>query len=463
MRKTLRFYFALFFAKCTALVLKLIGRKGTSMPGSWAIILCPDFLGRITKPRTILGITGTNGKTTVANMIGDILTANGIAFTCNRAGSNVNTGIASALIADSDLLGHPKHELAVFELDERSSPKLYPYLQPDFLVCTNIFRDSCKRNAHAEFILNILNKEIPKRTKLILNGDDPLCSSIAPENDRTYFGINHLEGDKTVCENIVNDAPVCPNCFGPLVHDVVRYHHIGRAHCEACGYHSPEIDDLATDVNLNAMTMTVKSGGEQHTYALPNGSTINIYNTLAVISALLAFGLTPEQIRVPLETLHISETRYMETETPNGKKIILHLAKAQNPIACSRAFENVRNAPGKKSVLLLLDDRHDAAHTVESKAWLYDTDFEFLNDDSVVQLILVGARHYDTYLRALLADIPESRIVHMRNERDAVSVLDKQADTVFILYEIHSISLSEEIRQSILDSAWAKREECAED
>ena len=102
-------------------------------------------------------------------------------------------------------------------------------------------------------------------------------------------------------------------------------------------------------------------------------------------------------------------------------------------------------------------------HTVESKAWLYDTDFEFLNDDSIVQLILVGARHYDTYLRALLADIPENRITHMRNERDAVSALDAHADTIFILYEIHSISLSEEIRQSILDSAWAKGEKPAGD
>lgn len=44
MKRNLRFYFALLFARGTALVLKLIGRKGTSMPGSWAIILCPDFI-----------------------------------------------------------------------------------------------------------------------------------------------------------------------------------------------------------------------------------------------------------------------------------------------------------------------------------------------------------------------------------------------------------------------------------
>ena len=80
MKRNLRFYFALMFARGTALVLKLIGRKGTSMPGSWAIILCPDFIGRMPKPKKIIGITGTNGKTTVSNMIEDVLEDNGIEF-----------------------------------------------------------------------------------------------------------------------------------------------------------------------------------------------------------------------------------------------------------------------------------------------------------------------------------------------------------------------------------------------
>ena len=158
MKRNLRFYFALLFARGTALVLKLIGRKGTSMPGSWAIILCPDFIGRMPKPEKIIGITGTNGKTTVSNMIEDVLEDNGIDFICNRSGTNVHTGIASTLIANSRFFGKPKHKLAVFEMDERSAPNFFPYMQPDILLCTNIFRDSYKRNAHAEFILDILNR-----------------------------------------------------------------------------------------------------------------------------------------------------------------------------------------------------------------------------------------------------------------------------------------------------------------
>ena len=62
MKRNLRFYFALLFAKGTALVLKLIGRKGTSMPGQLGHHPVARTLGRMPRPKTVIGITGTNGK-----------------------------------------------------------------------------------------------------------------------------------------------------------------------------------------------------------------------------------------------------------------------------------------------------------------------------------------------------------------------------------------------------------------
>ncbi len=441
MKRNLRFYFALMFARGTALVLKLIGRKGTSMPGSWAIILCPDFIGRMPKPEKIIGITGTNGKTTVANMIEDVLEDNGIDFICNRSGTNVHTGIASTLIANSRFFGKPKHKLAVFEMDERSAPNFFPYMQPDILLCTNIFRDSYKRNAHAEFILDVLNREIPKGTRLVLNADDPLCSSIGPENERVYYGIDHLDTDKETCDNIVNDVPVCPKCFGPLVRDVVRYHHIGRVHCENCGYRSPEPDYRATDVDIAHMRMTVEKDGRADVYPLANANNINIYNSLAAVAMLREFGLTPEQIEKSFRKMGITKTRYSETVV-GDKQIILQLAKGQNPIACSRVFENVRNMPGKKAVILILDDYFDSRRTVENTAWLYDTDFEFLNDESIVQVVIGGVRHQDTYVRALLAGILPERICHVREETETPKRVTLDVDTIFVLHDINAIRLA---------------------
>lgn len=449
MKRNLRFYFALFFAKGTALVLKLIRRKGTSMPGSWAIILCPDFLGRMPRPKTVIGITGTNGKTTVANMVEDVLEDNGYDFVCNRSGTNVNTGVASSLIANSTFFGKPRKELAIFELDERSSPKILPYIKPDLLLCTNIFRDSYKRNAHMEFILGILNDYIPENTRLILNADDLLCAGIRPQNPRTYFGIDHTEGDKQECDNIVRDITACPECGARLQWDVVRYHHIGRAHCPRCGFQSPEPDYRVEHIDTGAHSMAVSIRGKRYEYPIPNDNTINVYNSLSAVAMLSEFGLTQEQIQASMQKLTISETRYSEEEI-GGRKVILHLAKGQNPIACSRAFENVRDYPGKKAVIMFLDDYFDAAHSVENISWFFDTDFEFLHDDSIVQVIEAGARHWDAYVRLLLAGVPEERISHREeNELAAQALRAQDVDAVFILYDVYTIGLANRVKEQV--------------
>lgn len=449
MKRNLRFYFALFFAKGTALVLKLIGRKGTSMPGSWAIILCPDFLGRMPRPKTVIGITGTNGKTTVSNMVEDVLTDNGYDFMCNRSGTNVATGVASVLIANSTLFGKPKKDMAVFELDERSSPHILPFLKPDVLLCTNIFRDSYKRNAHMEFITDILNKNIPDSTKLVLNADDLLCAGLKPENNRKYFGIAKMDGETAECNNIVRDVAVCPKCGAPLEWDFVRYHHIGRATCTKCGFTSPTANYTVTKIDSENSKMTVTVNGKAAHFALPNDNLINVYNSLSAVALLSEIGVTSEKIAASMDKLTISESRYHEDEV-NGKKVILHLAKGQNPIACSRAFENIHDYPGKKSVILFLDDYFDALHSVENIAWFYDTDFEFLNDESIVQIIAAGARHHDVYLRLLLAGVDDEKIVHLEDNEKAAEQLDPTiTDAAFILYDVYTIGLANRTREQV--------------
>ena len=144
----MRFIIALWLAKAVQLLLKILGKKATYFAGKVAVTICPDFLGRIGKPARIIGVTGTNGKTTVNNLLTDALEHLGVPVISNRYGSNINAGIATALISGSTLTGKPKKETAVLELDERSARLIYPYIKPDFLVITNLFRDSMRRNAH---------------------------------------------------------------------------------------------------------------------------------------------------------------------------------------------------------------------------------------------------------------------------------------------------------------------------
>lgn len=463
MKKTLKFFIVLYLAKLARIALKIIGRDATYFPGKLAVTLCPDFLGRIDKPKTIIGVTGTNGKTTVCNMIEDTLRDNGYDFMDNHLGSNINSGIASTLIENATLSGKVKKEMAVFEIDERSAVKVYPYVIPTYLVCTNLFRDSLKRNAHTEFIFDILNRNIPSKTKLILNGDDLIVSNLAEKNERVYFGIERLDTDTDVCHNIARDITVCPKCDSKLVYDFVRYHHIGRAHCSKCDFTSPNIDYDVTNLDFENMKMTIQSKGKEEQYDLINNNIINIYNMLATISVLRELNIDPKAINESLKKQEIVDTRYSK-EMIDGIEIVTHLAKGMNPIACSRVFDYVRKEKGNKAVILLLDDLHEAANSSENIAWQYDTDYEFLNDDSIKQILMAGARHLDGYVRLQIAGVPKEKIIHQRNELELVNALClKGIDKIFILHDLYAISLKNKIKERVEMKIRQQKEELSEE
>ena len=121
-----------------------------------------------------------------------------------------------------------------------------------------------------------------------------------------------------------------------------------------------------------------------------------------------------------------------------------------NPIACSRVFDYVRKYKGNKSVVLYLDDLHEAENGSENTAWQYDTDYEFLNDDSIKQIIIAGARYLDGLVRLELAGIDREKIVYGRDE---LSTLDKLKldgiDTVFILHDLYSIELKDSAKNKV--------------
>ena len=124
--KKLSFYVALYAAKCAQFTMQILGRNATYLPGKIAVKISKDFLGYLTPPKTVIAVTGTNGKTTVSNLVASILKENGYSITNNSFGSNVQAGVISALIADSTFGGKPKKDIAVLEVDERSSLLIYP-------------------------------------------------------------------------------------------------------------------------------------------------------------------------------------------------------------------------------------------------------------------------------------------------------------------------------------------------
>ena len=89
--KKIRYYLALIIAKTAQFLMKLLGRNATYLPGKIAVTVSKDFLAHIKPPKTVIAVTGTNGKTTVSNLLSSILTENGYSITNNSFGSNRNS------------------------------------------------------------------------------------------------------------------------------------------------------------------------------------------------------------------------------------------------------------------------------------------------------------------------------------------------------------------------------------
>lgn len=446
----LRFYIALWAAKLSIVALKITRHNGTNFPGVLALKICPQFLKYAGKPEGIIAVTGTNGKTTVCNMLLDILTMDGKRVLNNKMGSNINSGIASSLIYGSGLTGKCRYKIGVFEVDERSALRVFPYMKPDYLLITNLSRDSIMRNGHPEYIAGILDRYIPETTKLILNADDLISSAVAPRNSRAYFGIEKMQGDIKECINLINDMQICPKCNHMLEYEYLRYNHIGKAYCPACGFKAPGYDYSGTNVSVEDMTIDVADREGTGHYRLLNESVFNIYNVVSVVALLREMGYSHNTIQGFFEKLNIVGSRFDE-EHVGDKTLYRLLAKEKNAFATSRVFDYISTLPGDKEIILMNSCQGDMRHWSENTCWLYDCDFEFLNRDNIKNIVVCGPRRLDHRLRLLLAGVGEDRITYAEKEIDAPDKLKLfQNDNIFVLYGTDSIALGMKVADKVL-------------
>ena len=447
----LKFFIGLIIAKVLSIFIRILFKnRGTHMPGAIAIKICPDFLSKIGRPDKIIAVTGTNGKTSTSNLINEVLNKNGITTINNSKGSNMPAGIASSLIEKCNLKGYVKEEVAVFEVDERASYFIYTHMPPTYLICTNLFRDSIKRNGHAEFILTKIKSAVPNSTTLILNADDLISSNIGDKNKKIYFSLDKLDIDPKENNSLVSDINICPECKNKLIFNYRHYNHIGNVKCSNCDFKSPISNFIGCDVDFNSKTFYIKEKNKKVKYDMISDTVFNLYNTIGVIAVLRTFGLGHNQIRLGLKGASIKSSRYDISKI--GKlEVITMLSKNQNPISSSRALDYVSNIPGNKVIVLLLTDTKDKVHGSEDISWLYDTDFEYLNKNNIKQVIACGNRCYDLSLRLKLAGIDENIIDTVLDYNDIEDKIKRKGiDKIFVLYEIYGNDIEYKLKKSIV-------------
>lgn len=435
----MRVLLTIWVTKLAVLALRVLGRAGTHVPGLIARRLHPGIIGAIQRPAHVVVVTGTNGKTTVSNLLAQALEAEGLRVASNRNGSNLAAGVAAALIGAVSWNGRSRADIAVLEMDERSARLILPELAPDLLICMNLTRDSIKRNAHPEYIAWILSSALSTRTALILNADDLIASSLGTAaNPRTHFAVDRLPSDGEHPRGAAVDVAICPVCDHRLDWEYWRFNHIGKVTCASCGFRSPDAEYRASGIDAAAGTVSLSFGDERRPAHLINANIVNVYNEIAVAAALDHLGIPRDHIVRAFETLQPPTTRFAAQQI-GAVQLVRLLTKGLVGVACSRSFEYVASLVGRKVAVLTIDEVSERVTDVENTAWIYDADYEYLADDQLAQIVVGGVRRHDHALRLALAGVDPARVETVESETAAADLINLQGiDEVFNLHSVHN-------------------------
>ena len=399
--------------KLTREGLRATGRGATALPGLVALTVDPNFIGALSAELAhgVACVSGTNGKTTTARMLADITRTAGWDPIHNRSGSNLDRGVAAALLAHSSWSAEPRGNFGLFEIDEASLPSAVGRLRPRVVVITNLFRDQMDRY----FELDTLAKKIgdalaalPAATTLVLNADDPLVANLALRRDAktVFFGVDDLDVGGVVPQAI-SDATRCPRCKSPLKYTRVVLAHVGDWSCSSCGLTRPRRDVAATKVVLapggSEITLAGTVGNVFEPVRVPIPGLYNAYNALAALAAARALDLGLAEAIGALANFRPAFGR-LETIEHQGRTLRLVLVK--NPAGFNAAIGALLETGRTPRLLAALSDRDADGRDV---SWIWDADFEALAP-SVEHVVITGLRGRDLALRFKYAGLARERM-----------------------------------------------------
>ncbi len=433
---------AVWLGKMLTLLGKLMGKMSSSAPGEYALKICPSLVNGLNNSvrKGIIVTCGTNGKTTTNNLICSVLEKKGYKVLCNRLGANMLSGVATAMLDEMNIFGKLMVDYACLEIDEAYAPIVFDKIKPDVMIVTNLFRDQLDRYGETDITSELLTKAIKKAdgVKLILNGDDPLCAQFGLIDgvNAKYYGVSEKVTDE---ENTSKEGRRCPICRNELNYSLSHYSQLGIYDCSGCSFKRPEINYNITDVSLDT-PMRFKVNGKE-TEVNYKGF-YNIYNIASVYAALDVLGEETDNFTELLAGYKPQIGRMQEFNF--NKPVILSLSK--NPAGFNQAISTLNCDKRKKDIIIAVNDKVSDGRDV---SWLWDVDFEKLNNENLNFLAVTGMRVYDVALRFKYDNIDADMVTTSMKEA-IIKSLSTDSEVTYVIVNYTALFPTEKILNNLL-------------
>lgn len=274
----------------------------------------------------VVGITGSNGKTTTKDMVASVL---GAAFRVHKTAGNLNNHIGLPLTV---LQLDETIDVAVLEMGMSGFGEielLASIGKPDIAIITNIgdahMLQLGSREGIAKAKLEIV-AGLKRGGLLLINGDEPLLTGDAELKDRLSAAAAEMQTFGLQADNDWHAANM-----------------------------SISTTSSAFDIVAGGAVRKGLDAGELRYAFIPLPGQHNVSNALAAVAAAVRLGVPGESIRQGLQAIQLTGMRIEPVRAQNGA-ILLNDAYNANPTAVRAAIDLVAQLSGYRRKWLVLGD-----------------------------------------------------------------------------------------------------------
>jgi len=430
----MRRFFAILINNFITYICKLFRFNGSQFPGSVVYdYIDKDILSKIKYPNITIAVTGSAGKGSACKLIKEIFEDNGYSVALNENGSNGINGSISMILNNTTLFGKFKKDVLLLECDERHLKLIWDKVKPKYMLITNITRDQPTRNATPINVFKDVTSIIDDSIHLFINADDPLLNRLkyTHHGKITTFGLDKLNDDikHPLLNNI--DFAYCPNCHKKLKYTYYHYGHLGKYSCPNCDFKRETPNYLAKNINLEKQSITIN----KNNIYIYKDVIYAAYATVAAYAIVNTIGIDQKNIVNSINSK--KETNNLGKEiTYKNHKIIMLETKNENNLSYYQSCKYIINQKGLKSVILGFDVI-SKRYKESDISWLYDINFELLNNKFIDKIFVFGKFKYDIATRLEYANIKKSKIVIIDKAEEVIDIAVSKTKADIYVYDVY--------------------------
>ncbi len=367
-------------ARVVGAVARRAGRHGSVIGGRVATVLDRRMLARLAAGRTVVLVTGTNGKTTTTSMIARVLGGAARGVATNHLGANMPDGITTALLDALSSRSAPT-TVAVMEVDESYLDEVAAATDPHVIVLLNFSRDQLDRVGEVRTVARRVGRAVAAHpaARVVAFADDVLCAGAGMAAESTVWVSSPTRW--------TGDAGVCPRCDGAVTRAGVQWA------CSTCGLARPDGDwTLVEDTDPATVA---GPGGTTTALDLSLPGHANRLNAVFALAVGAELGVDPAVAAARLRGLEQVGGRYRTVTRPGGSTRLL---LAKNPAGWAQVLDLLEEGP-PRPVVVAVNSREADGRDV---SWLWDVEFERLAGHP---LVAAGDRAADLSVRLAYAGV----------------------------------------------------------